>query len=143
VTLTRGKQLSGCAEVTLPPELGLHPVVSQRHLIARVQNMNRLLRVGSGVLTVVFGLAHSLHGQTNTIQLRNGSQTTTILPSTGTVRIQIPDAPDGSSTLYLNTSTVAPANNAGGGGLLYGASTPQNSLEIKATSNPYLFNISY
>lgn len=97
---------------------------------------NVLLVVMVCLVSPIMGLA-----QTNTIQLRNGSQTTTILPSNNTVRIQIPDIPEG-ETVYLNTSNVAPVTTTGGGGLLYGTSVMQNSLGL-GPDNPYLFYVSY
>lgn len=82
-----------------------------------------------------------LHGQTNTIQLRHGSNSTTILPSsTTTVTVQIPSLSTG--THYLLTSTSNPGSaGAAGAFLTYGATSAQNTLDISATN--YLFNVGY
>lgn len=108
-----------------------------------VKTMGLLLRWSSLVLTATLLTVAGLRAQTNAIQLRNGSASTTLYPATNNVVIQIPDAPDGSSVLYLNASASAPSS-GGGGGLLYGTTTTQNTLKISNTvDNPYLFNLSY
>lgn len=94
-------------------------------------------------LTVCFVLAAiaHVHGQTNTIQLRNGSHSTTILPSSSsTVSVQIPSLTSG--THYLLTSTTNPGSSGAAGSFIsYGATSAQNSSLISATN--YLFNVSY
>lgn len=98
----------------------------------------------SVILVVVLALfsAEILLAQSSTIQLRNGSFTTTILPSASTsVVLQVPALTSG--THYIATSTSDP----GASGisltnkLVYGATSPQNTLAISGTS--YLFDAAY
>jgi hypothetical protein len=83
----------------------------------------------------------NMYSQTNTIQLRNGSNTTTILPSaSSTIAVQIPALSAG--THYLLTSTTNPGSSGAAGSFItYGATSAQNTLDISATN--YLFNVGY
>jgi hypothetical protein len=83
----------------------------------------------------------NMYSQTNTIQLRNGSNTTTILPSaSSTIAVQIPALSAG--THFLLTSTTNPGSSGAAGSFLtYGTSAAQNSSDISATN--YLFNVGY
>jgi hypothetical protein len=79
--------------------------------------------------------------QMNTIQLRNGAFSTTILPSTTTtINLQLPSLSTG--THYLLTSSTDPGSSGIGSSLLnYGPSSTQNTLAISASN--YLFDVSY
>lgn len=91
--------------------------------------------------TAVICLPMVAYGQSNTIQLRNGSNSTTILPSaTSTVTVQIPSLSTG--THYLLTSTTNPGSSGAAGSFLtYGATSAQNTTDISATNR--LFNVGY
>jgi hypothetical protein len=96
------------------------------------------------VLLFVVSLVGSslmLSAQTNTIQLRNGANSTTILPSaSSTITVQIPALSAG--THYLLTSTTNPGSSGAAGSFItYGATSAQNTLDISATN--YLFNVGY
>lgn len=83
----------------------------------------------------------NMYSQMNTIQLRNGSNTTTILPSaSSTIAVQIPALSAG--THFLLTSTTNPGSSGAAGSFItYGATSAQNTLDISATN--YLFNVGY
>jgi len=83
----------------------------------------------------------NMYSQTNTIQLRNGANTTTILPSaSSTIAVQIPALSAG--THFLLTSTTNPGSSGAAGSFItYGATSAQNSSDISATN--YLFNVGY
>jgi len=83
----------------------------------------------------------NMYSQMNTIQLRNGSNTTTILPSaSSTIAVQIPALSAG--THFLLTSTTNPGSSGAAGSFLtYGATSAQNTSDISATN--YLFNVGY
>ncbi|MFN4985865.1 MAG: hypothetical protein ACK5GI_06955, partial [Ignavibacteria bacterium] len=98
------------------------------------------------VISTLFVVALSMVGaevlaQTNTLQLRNGSNSTTILPSaSSTITVQIPALSSG--THYLLTSTTNPGSSGAAGSFLtYGATSTQSSLDVSATN--YLFNVGY
>ena len=99
--------------------------------------MKKILALAS---FAVLALASSF-AQMNTIQLRNGSNTTTILPSaSSTITVQIPALSAG--THYLLTSTTNPGSSGAAGSFItYGATSAQNTLDISATN--YLFNVGY
>jgi len=79
-------------------------------------------------VVTLLGLAHAL-AQTNTIQLRNGANTTTILPSaSSTIAVQIPALSAG--THYLLTST----SNPGSGGVSIN-SLSDGKLEGESSNN--------
>jgi hypothetical protein len=82
-----------------------------------------------------------LAAQVNTIQLRNGAFSTTILPSsTTTINLQLPSLSTG--THYLLTSSTDPGSSGIGSSLLnYGPSSTQNSLAVSASN--YLFDVRY
>jgi hypothetical protein len=102
--------------------------------------MKRTVSVLLFVVSLI-GSSLMLSAQTNTIQLRNGSNTTTILPSaSSTITVQIPALSAG--THYLLTSTTNPGSSGAAGSVVtYGATSAQNSLDISATN--YLFNVGY
>lgn len=85
--------------------------------------------------------ALSASAQTNTIQLRNGANSTTILPSASTsITVQIPSLTAG--THYLLTSTTNPGSSGAAGSFVtYGNASSQNTTDISATN--YLFNVAY
>jgi hypothetical protein len=91
--------------------------------------------------TAVICLPMVAYGQSNTIQLRNGANSTTILPSASTtISVQIPALSAG--THYLLTSTTNPGSSGAAGSFLtYGATSAQNTTDISATN--YLFNVGY
>ena len=100
--------------------------------------MNRIIVTVGTMIALASATAFA---QTNTIQLRNGANTTTILPSaSSTITVQIPALSTG--THYLLTSTTNPGSSGAAGSFItYGATSAQNTLDISATN--YLFNVGY
>ena len=100
--------------------------------------MNRII-VTIGMIVAI--AITNMYSQMNTIQLRNGSNTTTILPSaSSTIAVQIPALSAG--THFLLTSTTNPGSSGAAGSFLtYGATSAQNTSDISATN--YLFNVGY
>jgi hypothetical protein len=98
--------------------------------------------IALSALTMIIGADSMLKAQTNTLQLRNGSNTSTLLPSsTANIILQIPSLPTG--THYIATSTTDP----GSSGIsitdntAYGSTSPQSTLPISGTK--YLLDVSY
>ena len=110
---------------------------------AHKSHVGHMKRTASVLLFVVslVGSSLMLSAQTNTIQLRNGANTTTILPSaSSTIAVQIPALSAG--THYLLTSTTNPGSSGAAGSFItYGATSAQNTSDISATN--YLFNVGY
>jgi len=89
---------------------------------------------------LVLASSQSIHAQMNVIQLRNGSNSTAILPSaTTSVNLQVPSLTAG--THYLLTSSTDPGSGGLGPILKYGPTSTQNTLAISASN--YLFDVSY
>jgi hypothetical protein len=100
-----------------------------------IKSFAGLLATGLLLLT-----SHSMQAQMNVIQLRNGSNSTVILPSASTtVNLQLPSLTAG--THYLLTSSTDPGSGGLGPILKYGPSSTQNTLAVSASN--YLFDISY
>jgi hypothetical protein len=100
------------------------------------------IMIALSVLTMIMSADSMLIAQTNTLQLRNGSNTSTLLPSsTANIILQIPSLPNG--THYIATSTTDP----GSSGIsitdntAYGSTSPQSTLAISGTK--YLLDVSY
>lgn len=84
--------------------------------------------------------SHFLQAQMNVIQLRNGSNSTVILPSASTtVKLQLPSLTAG--THYLLTSSTDPGSSGIGSILSYGPASVQNTLDVSASN--YLFDVRY
>lgn len=101
-----------------------------------------MTKYASLIVLVLFSALSDSGAQTNTVQLINGSNTTTLLPSaTTTVNLQIPSLSDGS--WYIATSPI----DQGAGGILltdtmaYGATAVRNTLAIDGMIR--LFDVSY
>lgn len=115
--------------------IGYLPLITIRIRLVMVP-ISRLRKAIVLPLAVVLCVL-SLSAQSNTVQLRNGTNTTTLLPSaTSNVVVQTPSFNAG--TYYIATS---PADPGFGGATLYGATSPHNSVSVDGSTR--LFDVSY